>query len=306
MLGKTRMRLPDAVPNAAVATGTDTLPEIEHVVVLMMENHSYDNLFGMLGRQTGGRPRGDGFTLAQDGLPDATNPYPDGRLQRAFRMPTTCQFSGTPSQEWAASHNAYNNGANDGFVRTTIDPFTSQIVGAVAMGYWTGEDLPFTYRPRDQVPDRRPVVLSCSGADRPQPPLPDRGDLERDDRRHRHRSGQHRPGRHARRPRQRDDLRPAHGRGISWADYTTSFPTGSTMELYPSNDAAFSKSNAPSRSTSSSRDAGAGTLPAFSLLDPDYGTQSQENPQNIVVGEAFLAKVVQAPSARRRCGPRRC
>ena len=35
-------------------------------------------------------------------------------------------------------------------------------------------------------------------------------------------------------------------------------------------------------------------LPSFSLLDPNYDTQSQENPQNIVVGEAFVSQVVQA------------
>ena len=28
--------------------GTDTIPQIEHIVILMMENHSYDNRFGML------------------------------------------------------------------------------------------------------------------------------------------------------------------------------------------------------------------------------------------------------------------
>ena len=32
------------------------LPKINHIVVLMMENHSFDNYFGMLGR-------GDGFHL---------------------------------------------------------------------------------------------------------------------------------------------------------------------------------------------------------------------------------------------------
>ncbi len=35
-------------------------------------------------------------------------------------------------------------------------------------------------------------------------------------------------------------------------------------------------------------------MPSFSFLDPDYDTQSQENPQNIVVGDALLAQVVQA------------
>ena len=28
--------------------GTDLIPQIKHIVVLMMENHSYDNYLGML------------------------------------------------------------------------------------------------------------------------------------------------------------------------------------------------------------------------------------------------------------------
>jgi phospholipase C len=39
----------------AAEIGTDSLPQIEHIVILMMENHSYDNYLGMLGG------RGDGF-----------------------------------------------------------------------------------------------------------------------------------------------------------------------------------------------------------------------------------------------------
>ena len=49
-------------PVPELAEGTDLLPQIRHIVVLMMENHSFDNYFGMLGR-------GDGFTLDFDGRP---------------------------------------------------------------------------------------------------------------------------------------------------------------------------------------------------------------------------------------------
>jgi phospholipase C len=119
------------------AEGRDNLPEIEHILVLMMENHSYDNYLGMLGRGPGERPRGDGFVIGPDGLPTATNPTPDGAIQHAFRMPTTCQLKGKPWQEWTESHIQFNDGRNDGFVRSTS--------GAVAMGYWTGDDLPWAY-----------------------------------------------------------------------------------------------------------------------------------------------------------------
>ena len=48
--------------------GTDTLPQIDHILILMMENHTYDNWLGMLGRGPGQQPRGDGFTIGPDGL----------------------------------------------------------------------------------------------------------------------------------------------------------------------------------------------------------------------------------------------
>jgi len=35
----------------------------------------------------------------------------------------------------------------------------------------------------------------------------------------------------------------------------------------------------------------AGKLPAVSIVDPDFGRCSEENPQNIQAGEAFAAKV---------------
>jgi phospholipase C len=293
-LGRSRLRLPDSVPDPSLPAGTDTIPQIEHVVVLVLENHSYDNIFGMLGRGPGQRPRGDGFTLGRDGLPTATNPYPDGRLQRAFRMPTTCQLPHTPSQEWATSHHAYNLGANNGFVRTTIDPATSEIVGAVAMGYWTGADLPLTYSLANKFPIGDRWFSSCLGQTDPQ---------------RRYLMAATSSG-------MTDDIGTGAGNavanailgipaangtifqrltdaGISWADYNASFPLGATMELYPANDNVYSKTNARPIAQFFS-DATAGNLPQFSLLDPDYGTQSQENPQNIAVGEAFLGQVLDA------------
>ena len=53
----------DARPQPAVAAGADCLPQIEHIVILMMENHSYDNYLGMLAG------RGDGLPLDERGRP---------------------------------------------------------------------------------------------------------------------------------------------------------------------------------------------------------------------------------------------
>ena len=52
------------------------LPQIKHIVVLMMENHSFDNYLGTLGR-------GEGFPLGDDGAPDAENPDSAGTMIRA-------------------------------------------------------------------------------------------------------------------------------------------------------------------------------------------------------------------------------
>jgi phospholipase C len=41
-------------------------------------------------------------------------------------------------------------------------------------------------------------------------------------------------------------------------------------------------------------DAAAGTLPAVSLIDPEYTKSSEENPQNIAVGENFAAGIISA------------
>jgi hypothetical protein len=68
---------------------------------------------------------------------------------------------------------------------------------------------------------------------------------------------------------------------------------GATPELFFGNDGATEAAHHKSIDDFYT-DAAAGTLPSFSFLDPDYGNQSQENPQNIVVGEALLARVVQA------------
>src|SRR5260221_6876166 len=45
---------PDARPEPTMSMGSDCLPQIEHIVILMMENHSYDNYFGMLAGRGGG------------------------------------------------------------------------------------------------------------------------------------------------------------------------------------------------------------------------------------------------------------
>jgi len=249
-------------------------------VVLALENHSFDNILGMLGR-------GDGFTLGANGRPTATNPYPDGRIQHAFRMPTTCQLSSGPSQTWLASHNSYDKGKMDGFVRTRSNVLESSIVGGVAMGYWTGADLPFTYSLArtfpigdrwfcsvlgQTYPNRRYLIAGTSagmtddvGTSDLSLVVPVGGTL----------------------------FNLLDKYGISWENYVALFPVGATPELYPVNDTIPELFHHKGLDDFFS-DAAAGSLPSFSFIDENYLTNSQENPQNIVAGEALLAQVVHA------------
>ena len=144
-LGHDTLVQPGQLPYPDLPEGTDTMPEIEHIVFLMLENHSFDNMFGMLGR-------GDGLTVDRDGRVLNANPYPNGSIQHSFPMPTTCQLHSQPSQEWLASHNAYDNGTCEGFVRTPISITIPEIVGGVAMGYFDSSHLPFTYSLAEHFP----------------------------------------------------------------------------------------------------------------------------------------------------------
>src|SRR6266571_9378308 len=85
-------------PRSALPAGQDLLPQIKHIVVLMMENHSYDNYLGML------QGRGEGFPLGPDNEPEVSNTGTSGEVIRAFHLPATQQIRGVPSQSWAAAH----------------------------------------------------------------------------------------------------------------------------------------------------------------------------------------------------------
>jgi phospholipase C len=285
VLGRTSMRLPDSLPNPGLPEGTDTIPQIEHVVVLMMENHSYDNMLGMLGRGPFGRPRGDGFTIsAADGYPLNSNPQADGTPLRAFRMPNTCQLHGKPSQEWIASHEQYAGGANSGFVTSPSGP--------VAMGYWDGGHMPFFYDLATRFPiadrwfcsllgqtdpNRRFLIAATSAGMTDDIPLPSQDATLA--------------------------IAPPNGTiftrflaaNISWAEYYVQYPsqTSATANLYPVDDGALEQTHGKPFSQFLT-DAAAGKLPAFSLVGPNYSTQSQEDPQNIALGEAFKRQVVEA------------
>lgn len=100
----------------------------------MMENHSFDNMFGALSLT---RSEVEGLTFA-NGL--ATNENPGGPATAnpvvSFPLKNTQQGLDV-SQSWKDSHEQINGGAMNGFVRSTNSE--------QPMGYFTPAVLPFAY-----------------------------------------------------------------------------------------------------------------------------------------------------------------
>jgi phospholipase C len=302
-----RLPFPDRPP------GTDCLPEVDHIVVVMMENHSYDNYLGMLGR-------GDGLPTDEHGNVSATNPTSKGAPVAAAPHRSTKQQVGVPTQSWAASHLQWDEGANDGFARA-VEVCTPGGDPAIPMGYWTEAELPFYYGLARTFPLADRWFSSCLG-----PTFPNRRFLL---------SG-------TANGLTSDSLSkifdyPANGtvfdllssHRITWTDYHSVSHLGplvrrlggmhghraagyvrslvSRVVEEPEDAKAFMQFSGDAyplgllqylthlRSVDRfCADAAQGKLPAVSIVDPDFRANSEENPQDISLGQQFAARVINA------------
>jgi phospholipase C len=318
-------------PDPSRPIGEETLTEIRHVVVLMMENHSYDNYLGTL-------DRGDGFPRGLDGRPSATNPDGSGRPVAARPRGNGTQEHELPTQSWHASHVQSDAGKNDGFVRsseallTELDPPLPD--PTVAMQYWTERELPFYHGLANTFPLMDRWFSSCLG-----PTFPNRRFLIAGTA---HGLIDDLPTGLFDYPEAGTifDLLTAYG--IDWANYHHVTPLLSarntlarllgkpglltiralglfaaqipglkallagrgafgdylmrriqfTANLYP---LGWRGARNHLRSLEDFfRDAEDGTLPPFSIVDPDFKEFSEENPQDVTQGEAFAGSVIKA------------
>jgi len=316
-----------SLPSPSQPPGSDLLPQIRHIVVLMMENHSYDNYLGML------QGRGEGFPLGQDGQPDVTNLGASGEAIRPYHLSSTVQHPFVPSQSWHASHHQWGHGKCDGFVTSSQSVLTETEdaagmsataladAAAAGMGYWREQDLPFYYGLARTFPLADHWFSSCLGPTFPNrrfliagtahgliddspydlldsPPAgtifdmltrhgiswanyhPVPGDKPRTHRyaRHTTKMARRRLGSLARSLRgMKSELQ----KDIQFTADVFPLGIGRYMEHVRGIDEFFA-------------DAQAGSLPAFSIVDPDFDTYSEENPQDIRKGESFAAKVINA------------
>jgi phospholipase C len=267
VLGAAR-RGPDTLPDPGRPAGTPTeaLP-FDHIIVVMMENHSFDNVLGAL--SLSGQPKARGLRFDRHGVALNSNPGPRGPV-RSWPIATTAQPAG-PSQSWNDTHEEIDGGRMDGFARKGLNG---------GMGYWTEEVLPFIYSlartfcvanrwfgsaPCQTYPNRRFLMagtaygnISTSIESFKDAPPPNGTIWDR-----------------------------LHHYGVSWRNYFTDLPsTGiipSTIERYPGSIAPISQFYA---------DCAAGTLPSVSLVDPEFGVVGE-------VGSALAKLPALAPVAEK-------
>jgi phospholipase C len=288
------LRGPDSLPDPRrpPGTATDALP-FDHIVMVMQENHSFDNYFGMLPRR--GQPHADGFRFTRSGTPLNSNPFRGG-IVRVLHAPTTCQPTDV-TQSWDGTHKEVDHGRMDGFARVVQGQ----------MYYYDESDIPFYYSfanaftvanrwfcsaPCQTFPNRRFYLcgtafglvstdITSVTESPPNGTIVDR----------------------------------LNHYGISWKDYFVDVPATGVIEEIPQKNP---QNMAPIAQFFS--DCAAGTLPQVCWVDSEIGAlndigsglageipigngvanytaaqdQDEENPADIQIGESFVSSVVDA------------
>ncbi len=268
---------PETKPFPRLPEGTDTMPEIEHIVIYMQENHSFDSYYGVLGR-------GDGYTMGPDGIPTNWNYDMEGKPFRVFHQTNPCNVV-TGDHGWDGEHLAWNHGAMDNFIRANNS--------TNVMGYYTGEELPFYYSMANIFPICDRWFASVLG-----PTYPNRRFLQ----------AATSVGIVDTSPQEVLEYPSApngtiwdrlDAYGISWNDYGVA--NGWDVLLFPtSNPVSYLgsiSSHLKAYPTDFLSDCLNGTLPAVSILAPGFSDQYDEGARDVQNGEVYSYSIINAVMA---------
>src|ERR1700687_5592802 len=114
------------------------LTDIEHVIILIQENLSFDHYFGSY---RGVRGFSDGSAAFQQPDPANTTGSPVGTLL-PFPLDTAATNAACThdiTHDWVSQHQSWNNGAMNGFVSSRLLSNPNDAV--LSMGYYTRSDL---------------------------------------------------------------------------------------------------------------------------------------------------------------------
>jgi phospholipase C len=130
--------------HAVDPAGSGSLADVEHIVLLMQENRSFDHYFGTMSGVRGFDDASPAFR--QYGYAPGIGPTPTGYLN-PFRLNTThgATLDGDaindPTHEWGPQHLAWHGGAMDQWVTTHLAR-NGPLNGPATMGYYTEQDIP--------------------------------------------------------------------------------------------------------------------------------------------------------------------
>lgn len=255
-------------PPAETLTPKQLLAGIEHIVVLMMENRSFDHFLGALETDPGyaAKAQVDGLSGTESNL------APDGTSVSAFKM--TNFTPADPPHGWDAAHAQFNAGKNDGFVVAHAGDSQDE-----AMGYHDRSQIPLYYWFADNFTVCDNWFASVLG-----PTWPNRFYLHATTSK----------GQKANQPflvgapdtvwDRLKDLK------LAYKNYAAGAST-----WYVGGFAGKLLSNNPSAGISEFFGAAkSGKLPSFAIIDPDFQASDDHPAHNIQRGQAFVASVYKA------------
>jgi phospholipase C len=133
-----------ATSPASAAAAPAKLSDIDHIVILMKENRSFDHYFGTLRGVRGfDDPNAQRLASGRSVFHQPDPSHPDGYVL-PFRLDCTTtsgQRLNTLSHNWAPLHGCLNNGAMDAWIPAHRP--TNGVLAPMTMGYLTRADLPF-------------------------------------------------------------------------------------------------------------------------------------------------------------------
>ena len=299
---------------AAHADGN--LKNVNHIIIVMQENHSFDNYFGALAYAPGSPyHNGNGACVSTDnncvdglictvtnGALTCTNSNPDdnGSTVAAFKATSRC-VSPDLDHSWVGTHhemnflnpnNTLNNSLSDGFVRQNditeqIDNNTETPTEDQTISFYNQDDLPFYYdlAQKFAISDRQ--FASVLG-----PTFPNRSYLMAATSFGHLTTNDSVPPVVGYKPITGTIFDQLDSHGVSWADYFEDVPQDGSFRPVDSHNlplAAFLL-----------QAAGIGTLPQVSFVDPNLGTNGrtleddEHPPTDIQRGQYHVSNIVNA------------
>ncbi len=260
---------PDGAPLAP--TGLQMLQEIDTIVVVMMENRSFDHFFGALQRDAAyvNKAKIAGTKGTE------TNPAPTGPAVKTYKATTYTLAS--PPHGFASCHVQYDNGKNDKFVTEHAGANQQEV-----MAWYDRTQIPFYYWLADNFTVCDHWYASVLG-----PTWPNRFYL------------------HAGTSSGKKDNTPilSGAPDTIWDRMKTA---GKTAKNYYAGKSGFFSSAFPTKIKAGVNpmakmdtffaDAKAGKLPNLSYIDPDFSVSDDHPAHDIRLGQTFVASIYKALS----------